>query len=272
MVKGSPYVAVRALVRGLRLLSELALRGRSRPAELAEATGIDRATIYRLLETLRAEGYVALGEGDGRYGLTVAVRQLGEGFTELDQIRQVVAPELGRLLTQVLWPSDFASFELGGMVIRESTHRFSPFSVHRSMVGRVRSLTRSSLGQAALAAASPRERGLMLELAVATGQPDAGEAADTGRIATVVAEVMERGYAWSIDGSEAGISAIAVPIRLRLGVIAALNTIFFTSAMTPQEAARRYLAPMRETAAAIERGLAAAGTPPEGEPPPFLPG
>ena len=47
------------------------------------------------------------------------------------------------LLDQVSWPSDFGVFELGSVLIRESSHPFSPFSVHRSLV-------RSALGKAIL--------------------------------------------------------------------------------------------------------------------------
>jgi len=61
------------------------------------------------------------------------------------------------LLDQVSWPSDFGVFELGSVLIRESSHPFSPFSVHRSLV-------RSALGKAILAASPPALRREMLDL------------------------------------------------------------------------------------------------------------
>jgi hypothetical protein len=49
-------------------------------------------------------------------------------------------------------------------------------------------------------------------------------------------------YESSVDGTEKGISGIAVPIRGPEPVLGALNIVFFTSAMTPRVAAERYQA------------------------------
>src|SRR5258708_13678040 len=110
---------------------ELSRTGLARPGEIAAETGIDRTTTYRLLETLEREGFV-VRTSDDYYGLTLAVRQLSEGFTELDHVTRIVSPELAQLFATVLLPTDFATFEQGAMIIRETTHRFSPYSVHRS--------------------------------------------------------------------------------------------------------------------------------------------
>lgn len=247
-----PYAGVRALERGLELLEALGARGRAKPAELARTTGLDRTTVYRLLETLRRRGFASLDESEGDYRLTVRVRMLGDAFTHVDDVCRIVAPELGRLLPHVVWPSDFATFEHGRMTIRETTHRFSPYSVHRSMIGRTRPLTKSALGRAVLSASSGEQRRLMLDLAITTGQTDAADARDDRSLGAVLAEVNRLGYAWSVDGSEVGISAIALPIRPHSLVLGAVNLIFFTRAMTPIVAAKKHLAHLRQTVRAIE--------------------
>jgi IclR family mhp operon transcriptional activator len=66
------------------------------------------------------------------------------------------------------------------------------------------------------------------------------------------------GYASSVGGSEAGISAIALPIQGGGPVLGSLNLIFFSSSMTPEVAARRYLANMKQAVKEIERRWAAA--------------
>ena len=247
-----PYTGVRALERGLELLEALGACGRAKPGELARMTGLDRTTVYRLLETLRRRGFTWLDEAEGDYRLTVRVRMLGDAFQHVDDVCRIVAPELGRLLPHVVWPSDFATFERGTMTIRETTHRFSPYSVHRSMIGRTRPLTKSALGRAVLSASSEEQRRLMLDLAIATGQADGADARDVKSLGAVLAEVDRLGYAWSVDGSEVGISAIALPIRSQSLVLGAINLIFFTRAMTPAVAAKRHLARMRRTVGAIE--------------------
>ncbi len=158
-----------------------------------------------------------------------------------------------KLLREVSWPSDFAVLERGSMYIHESTHSFSPFSIHRSMVGRWRSLVRSSLGIAALSIASPVQRHQMLEITASLAPEDAALARDRNYIRDLVARTREDGYASSVGQSEQGISAIAAPIRARSPLIGSINIVFFSSAMTPATAAKRYLSSLKATAEEIER-------------------
>lgn len=51
---------VRALSRGLVILSELNVGGPSSAQTLARKTGINRTTIYRLLHTMIEDGFVTL--------------------------------------------------------------------------------------------------------------------------------------------------------------------------------------------------------------------
>jgi IclR family mhp operon transcriptional activator len=249
------YRHVRALERGLTLLAELNRQGRTTPLALARATGIDRTTVYRMLSTLEEMGYVMRMPSDEHYCLTRSVHQLSGGFREADWVSGVVHRELMVLLKEVLWPSDFASFESGAMVIRESTHSHSPFSIHRAMVGRPRPFVRSALGRAVLSAVSARERAAMLEMTVRTGQPDAEEAADKAHIAQIVRETRARGYSISVGGSEPNISGIALPLRGPLRIMGAISIIFFSSVLTPEEAADRYLDPLRRCLGRIEDEL-----------------
>jgi IclR family mhp operon transcriptional activator len=259
------YRHVRALARGLKVLMELSRTGRARPGEIAAETGIDRTTAYRLLETLEREGFV-VRTSDDHYGLTLAVRQLSEGFTDLDHVTRIVSPELGKLLAKVLWPTDFATFEQGAMIIRETTHRFSPYSVHRSMIGKSRPTLRTAMGRAVLAAASEKERDLMLRMIAQSNQPDAAEARETGYVRAMIQETQTQGYASAVGLVDSHIGAIATAIRSPIGVAGALNLVFFRTAMTPSDAADRYLPAMRESVAAIETQIAAldqyAGTTP----------
>lgn len=258
MTKFARYRHVRALARGLKVLVEINRIGRARPGEIAAETGVDRTTVYRLLDTLEQEGYITRGSDD-YYTLTLDVRRLSDGFSELDHITRVVAPELGRLLPKVLWPTDFATFEQGAMIIRETTHRFSHFSMHRAMIGRSRPVLRSAMGRAVLANVSPAERELMLRMIIKSKQPDAGEARDQTYVRALLRETLARGYAASVGLVETHISAIAVPVRSQSHVVGALNLVFFRSAMNVEEAAERYLPHLRNSAASIKEVLAEAG-------------
>ena len=147
---GADYAPVRGLTRGLDLLRALNSQegGRSTLAQLAQATGLHRTTVRRLLETLIAEGYVRRSESDDRYCLALRVRSLAEGFRDEDWISSIAAPALSELLQSVVWPSDLTTPQGAHMVIRESTHRFSPLSFHRAMVGQSLPMLLTAAGRA----------------------------------------------------------------------------------------------------------------------------
>ena len=244
------YKLVRALDRGLVLLTELNRRGRAAPAELSETTGIDRTTVYRLLHTLARRGLVGRSSSDDSYYLLRGVRNLSDGYVETDKVLHVAAAALGKLLVKVQWPSDFAAFDRGEMVIQETTHRFSAFSVHRNMVGRRRSLLHSALGRSVLVGAPPEQRDLMLTIAGTIG-----ETVPQRQIDALLADYEARGYTWSAGETESHISAIALPILARRRVMGAINIVFFRSALTPEQMAERHLADLRHCRETIEREI-----------------
>lgn len=245
--------SVRALSRGLALIRELNVTGPSSVQQLAGRTGLNRTTCYRLLQTLQQDGFVAADEESAVFGLTAQVRMLSEGVSTRDLSSQAALPPMFALLDDVSWPSDFAVFELGSMMIRESTHSFSPFSIHRSMVGRRRPLIKSALGRAILSAAPPALRREMLEIAATFVPEDAALAKDSSLIDHIVSQTRKDGYASSVDETEQGISAIALPIDGAHSVLGSLNLVFFSSAMTPEIAAERYLPAMKTAVEDIER-------------------
>jgi IclR family mhp operon transcriptional activator len=245
--------SVRSLSRGLALIAELNVSGPSTAQQLARRSRINRTTCYRLLQTLRQDGYVTFDDKSALFGLTPQVRRLSEGLSTSDVSSQAALPAMFTLLKAVSWPSDFAVFELGWMMIRESTHSFSPFSVHRSMVGRGRSLVRSALGRAVLTAAAPALRQEMLEISASLVPEDAPLVRDRRYIQRFLGQTQRDGYASSVGETEHGISAIAVPIEGNGPVLGSLNIVFFTSAMTPQVAAARYLRSLKQAAREIER-------------------
>jgi IclR family mhp operon transcriptional activator len=251
---------VRALSRGLAVIGELNASGPSNVVQIAKRTGLNRTTCYRLLATLHDDGYVTFDETNALFFLTPLVRTLSEGVSSRDLSSQAALPAMFGLLDQVSWPSDLAVFELGSMLIRESTHPFSPFSVHRSMVGRRRSLVRSALGRAVLAASPPALRREMLEMTASLVAEDSALAKDRRFVEDIVAQTQKDGYASSVGGSDAGISAIALPIPGGGPVLGSLNLIFFSSSMTPEVAARRYLTSMKQAVREIERRWSAANT------------
>jgi IclR family mhp operon transcriptional activator len=98
----------------------------------------------------------------------------------------------------------------------------------------------------------------MLDLTASLVEEDAGLAKDRRFIEDILLQTKKDGYASSVGGSEAGISAIALAIPGSGPVLGSLNLIFFSSSMTPEVAARKYLPSMKVAVKEIERRWSAA--------------
>lgn len=252
------YRNVRALERGLRLLELLGERGWCAPGALARASGIDRSSVYRLLNTLTELGFVVRRREDGMVNLTPRLGHIAEGVKNDDLHAQIAAPFLRKLTAEVLWPSDFASLSLGKVVIRFSTHKISPMTIYRSVIGESRGLLRSALGKAIFSAMTEQE----LEAARTTiydlGGPDHEDMRNDQLLRAVIEKTRRDGYASSIGETNSKISAIALPVFGPSGSgIGAINLIYFTSAMSATQAAERYLPALRSCTSAVEKALQA---------------
>lgn len=254
----SDYKAVRGLIRGLDLLNSLnRFDGGARIGQLADATGLHRTTVRRLLETLQNEGYVRRSESDDGYRLSIKVRELSEGFRDEQWISQLAAPLLGQLLQEVVWPTDITTLDVDAMVIRETTHRFSRLSFHRSMVGRRLPLLQTAAGRAYIAHCPDTEREGILALLASRDDTQGRLARNRIWVDKLIRQTRTKGYGANYGewGEEEKIGAIAVPIRHGEQVLGSLNLIYIAKAMPIEEAARRYLGSMRSMVGQIEQQL-----------------
>lgn len=253
--KRVPYQEVRALDRGLRILEILGQHGWTTPRILSQMTKIDRSSTYRLLNTLVETGYAVKRADDGSFALTSKVSTIGDGFTQNELASQIVAPHLQNLTRQINWPSDYAVLVGGEVTIVESTHRISPMTTYRSMIGKKRPLMMSALGRAILSAMNEDELDVTLHVLSELGGGTSSVSRLRNTADKLIREVREDGYASAAGTSDVKISSIALPVRTPNSIIGAVNIIFFRSALTISQAADRYLAPLKACADQIMREL-----------------
>ncbi len=245
----------------LRALN-LGVGGELSLADIAMRTSLHRTTVRRLLETLVTEGLVRRSASDDSFRLALGVRTLSEGFTDDEWIAQVASPVMGELLREVVWPTDLATLDGASMVIRESTHRFSPFSFHRAMVGARLPLLLTAMGRAYFAFCPDRERQALGQMLRAGGDPEEAMVARSPRaLAALVGRTREAGYGWNDRewSKEARFSAIALPIRHDGHVLGCLNLVFTARAMTVAEAVAKHLPALRRATDRISAEITKAG-------------
>ncbi len=250
------HAPMRGALRTLQVLRALNVRNGATVVELSRDTGISRPALYRVLETLRETGYVALDLSRRHYCLTMLVRGLADGFSDEDWVTQVARPVLKNLQKQILWPVDLGTFMDNAMWIRETTRPASSLTIDRGVVGIRFPLLMSATGRAYLAACRDDEREQILKNIVEAREIGFALATDEAWLSKLLDETRAQGYGQRFGEEPKESGAIAVPITLDEHVLGCVNMTFIRRGMSPRDAADRYLAPMQEAARQIAAGAA----------------
>jgi IclR family mhp operon transcriptional activator len=249
----------RGVGRALAVLQALNLQSGATVTQLRQQSGLSRPAIYRILQSLMQTGFVSRGRIPRTYVLTSKVRSLSEGYTDDDLIAEIAAPTLDKLQEKVIWPTELATLQDFRMHLRDTTRHLSPMVIDGEVVGRSIPLLSTALGLAYLSGCAPRRRQRLLAYLRATAASSDPYPGDR-RVRQVLEAVRAKGYAWReggvLEGFRYQTSTIAVPIHAHDDVRAALAVTFFSSAMSVEQAAARYLLDLQRAGRTIEKNLA----------------
>lgn len=203
----------RTLARGLSVLQTLgsALDGAT-VAELSTATKLDRAVLYRLLQTLVDEGFVVRDPDTRRFSLGVALIELGIRATRGLDVRRLALPGMRSLMEQTREAVCLAVRDRTDAVVVD---RVEPRGLSVRVgyhVGSRHPLRLGAHGRAVLAFLSPAERASVGDL--------------PGDVLVDLETTRNRGYAVSTDELERGAAGVAAPILVATGrPIASLGVV-----------------------------------------------
>ncbi len=212
---------IQAVATALELLDCLAAESELGVAELGRRLGVSKSTAHRIVTTLCANGYVHRVPETKAYRLGIRLHELGELVASRSRLRDHALPLLESLRNQtgetvhLAVPAGAQMFYVERL---ESYHglRFS------SRVSRLRPIHLTSSGKA-VAAFNP---------AVADAACAAGFAVRTPRTIRTkqqflrcLAETRARGYAFSIEEDEPGLSSVAAPVLDHGGVARAAISV-----------------------------------------------
>jgi IclR family mhp operon transcriptional activator len=243
---------IRALHRGLQVLTELNKLQRAAIHTLAAALKLPRTTTYRLLETLRAAGFVERDAHDDCYHPTIHVRTLSDGFDDDALVTHIAKPLLDSLGAQLIWPVAIATATGATMLIRESTDRQSPLAIgHYSAGARVPMLV-SSTGRVYLAFCPAAQRDALLEVLSRSSLPEDRLARSRVEVERLLQETRSQGYGmvnrYRRVSQE---TSLAVPVRSRDRILAAIAIRYASSAVPLRQAVEQFLPKMRDVAQRI---------------------
>jgi IclR family transcriptional regulator, mhp operon transcriptional activator len=244
---------IRALNRGLEVLTELNRLERAAINTLAGAVHLPRTTTYRILETLRVAGYVDRDPHDDCYRPTIMVRALSDGFDDEAMVAHIAKPHLAALGEQIVWPVAVATPSGATMMIRETTDRQSPLALEQYSAGVRVPMLGSAAGRAYLAYCSGQERDTLLELLSRSSLPEDRLARSRVEVDRLLNETRTQGFGMAHRARRVSEeTSLAIPVRAKNRILATVTVRYAATAVPLRTAVEQFLPKMREVAHKIE--------------------
>lgn len=241
-----------SLAKGLRVLAICAEEGRDlRIVDIANTTGMPIPTVFRLLRTLEAEGYVEQLD-TGRFRPGPAALGLGYQLTRSHGLVVVASEPLRRLANSSGATANLAVLT-GINVLYLVRIRGDDLLMANLDVGSQVPAACTSLGKALLANLEPselRDRLRSIRLDACQG-PKAPRS--TAEFVADLDGVRTRGWAFQDEEFAQGLRSIAAPVFDDKGILAAINLVSQTSRYTSEELIDRYLDALLDVARDLSR-------------------
>lgn len=237
-----------SLARGLAVIKAFDRQAPMlRIADVAERTGLDRATARRFLLTLLDLGYV--GRSDDLFYLRPSALDIGFSYLASLDVNRVIQPYLNELTAVTRETSSFGI--LDGLDIRLLARSANNRMMNMTVPLGTRVAAHSaSIGRVLLAGLSAERFDAYLAAMPAAPELDAAQ------FKSLIDEVRGSGWATIEKSPGVGFCSIAVPVRDRDGgTIAGINVVEYPPRNTPQAMVRKYLKLLRNAAEQIEAAL-----------------
>ncbi|THF84312.1 IclR family transcriptional regulator [Deinococcus sp. KSM4-11] len=227
---GEP-ASVRTLERGLLILVALKEFGRAPLGQLARQVGLSSSTAYRLLETLRQQGFVEWDGPSGVYSVGLRAYQVGLAFTERSGLIHSAHPEMEALVGRLNETVNLAVLHApeaiyvhqveGRQLVRMFARQGDSAPLHASGVGK------------ALLAWRPDADLLVGEEPFVSYTPHTQTT--LAALVEELAQVRDLGYSIDDQERELGVRCVAVPVRDHTRAVVAALSVSAPTARLPTD-------------------------------------
>jgi IclR family mhp operon transcriptional activator len=253
---------IRSISRALAILRVINRRGSLSLTEIASAVQLPYPTALRIVRSLVEEGVIEREPNRKWYRPTALIQSLAYGFQNNDQLVAIARPHIVSLTEKLHWPISIVTPVGNVMVVRDSTSTMTPFTFNHYYPGWQVPLTASASGRAFLAHAGEETRQALIAYYLAQGTE--------GEVATLHAfelqgesqKIRTQGYATAArnaySASPRRTSSVAVPLFQEELLLGSLTMVFFSAAMSLDDAVKRFVPSLQSVAAMIGAEMAAA--------------
>lgn len=205
---------LQSVERAVAVMELLGQRGDSAVSELAAEMDVHKSTVSRLLSTLQNHGLVEVTDARGRYRLGYGLVRLAgmiggqlDITTQSNEICATLARDVGETVTLVVRQEDLA-------VTIHQVNGGSTVTLE-NWLGRATALHATSSGKVLLAQLPADE----LDEVLAGDMPSYTDdtVTDPDALRQQLTQIRDQGFSMGVEEYEAGLNAIAAPIRIHDG-------------------------------------------------------
>lgn len=232
-IKPTKTYSVPAIHRTLDIIEALVRQRSLTISEMNRNFHIPKSSVYAILQTLKARGYVERDEND-RYSLTLRLFSIGSSLIELLDFRQELLPMLKELSDKTQITAHLAVLDDGYAVYVEKVEVLRALRLS-TWVGRRMPVHSTSIGKCLIAYLTTPE---LVHIVAARGLPQLTPRTITSlpALQKELALVRKQGYAIANEENESGVRAVAAPIFNSTGnVVAAVNLGATTLQIRPKD-------------------------------------
>lgn len=244
----SEKTIITALKRGMEVLEAFSpAKPRLSLPEITEKTGLPKPTVYRLLQTLLALGYVLYNQETRRYQPTPKAMSLGFAVISSFELREVALPYLQELSRAIDQNVNLGIPDQTDVIYIERIKKRQILNFD-FYVGSRLNVYDSSMGQAILAYLDESRLQEIIEQLLKNPQAAERIGKDGVNLRRTVDDTRKRGFALNDEELIIGLRAIGAAILNEKGQpVAAINVAAFSQMCSREELLTRHAPKLMET-------------------------
>lgn len=218
--------AIDSVTRAMQVLEVLQKSPPLSLSELQRKTGINKATLLRILKTLGMSGWVIRSLSENKYSLSSSVLEDTPPKSQEARLAEAAAPILDELYQELRWPSDIAIRDEDAMKLVETTRNRTTFFLNRLPSGCKPNFLYSGVGRCYLAFCDFAEQQEIINNLKKSSNKEGKLAHDTIWLKQMIEQTRALGYGvrqssyYNVRTTTGlPLDSIAVPIKNRTGQI-----------------------------------------------------
>jgi len=227
--------------------------GQTGISELSQRLSLSKTTVHRVLQTLKALGYVTQEVETERYRLTIRLFELGaKALESVDLVREADI-EMRRIGEATREAVHLGTFDEDAIIYIHKIDADYGLRM-QSRIGRRNPLHSTAIGKVLLAWMDPAEAREVLSH-IELRKSTAKTLASADAVMSILPQVRAQGYGEDIEEQEEGLRCLAVPVFDRFGRVIAGLSVSFPTMRCGADTKLHYVALLKEAGAALSARL-----------------